>query len=78
MGRVVSYQKEATTYHLRDSYRQKQLSAFGVNVVNQPIVIDNNVITSYCPETASGVAFELLKKLTNEDQMKIVKEAMGF
>ncbi len=70
--------RKATTYHLRDSYRQKQLSAFGVNVVNEPIVIDNNVITSYCPETASGVAFELLKKLTNEDQMKIVKEAMGF
>ena len=38
----------------------------------------NNVITSYCPETASGVAFELLKKLTNEEQMKIVKTAMGF
>lgn len=70
--------RQATTYHLKDAYRQKQLSAFGANVVNEPIVIDNNVITSYCPETASGVAFELLKRLTTEEQMKVVKAAMGF
>ncbi|ODU57215.1 MAG: protease [Clostridium sp. SCN 57-10] len=70
--------RQATTYHLKDAYRQKQLSAFGANVVNEPIVIDNNVITSYCPQTASGVAFELLKRLTTEDQMKVVKAAMGF
>ncbi len=74
----ILFKRNATTYHLKDAYRQKQLSAFGVNVVNEPIVIDDNIITSYCPETASGVAFELLKKLTTEDQMKIVKAAMGF
>jgi len=33
-------------------------------VVNEPIVIDRNIITSYCPETALGVAFKLLEKLT--------------
>ena len=70
--------RNATTYHLRGGYRQKQLLKFGVNVINQPIVIDKNIITSYCPETASGVAFELLKSLTSEKQMKMVKEAMGF
>jgi 4-methyl-5(b-hydroxyethyl)-thiazole monophosphate biosynthesis len=70
--------RKATTYHLRDAYRQKQLKEFDVNVVNEPIVVDKNIITSYCPETASGVAFKLLEMLTSEEQMKIVKVAMGF
>lgn len=70
--------RRATTYHLRGGYRQKQLAEFGVDVINQPIVIDNNVITSYCPETASGVAFKLLEKLTSTEQMETVKAAMGF
>lgn len=70
--------RKATTYHLRGAYRQEQLSGFGVNVVNEPIVVDNNIITSYSPETASKVAFKLLEKLTSTEQMLIVKNAMGF
>lgn len=70
--------RKGTTYHLRGAYRQKQLREFGVNVVNEPIVIDNNIITSYCPQTASGVAFALLEKLTSKEKMEIVKTAMGF
>ncbi|ATW26579.1 DJ-1/PfpI family protein [Candidatus Formimonas warabiya] len=70
--------RNATTYHLRGGYRQKQLAQFGVNVVNSPIVVDDNVITSYCPETASEVAFKLLERLTSTEQMQVVKEAMGF
>ncbi len=70
--------RRATTYHLRGGYRQKQLAEFDVEVVNDPIVIDDNVITSYCPETASGVAFTLLEKLTSTEQMEAVKAAMGF
>lgn len=70
--------RKATTYHLRDAYRQKQLAEFGVEVVNERIVIDGNVITSYCPETAADVAFELLKKLVGEEKMLIVKKAMGY
>lgn len=70
--------RKATTYHLRDAYRQKELVAFGVDVVNEPIVVDKNVITSYCPETASGVAFKLLEMLTSKEEMEVVKKAMGF
>ncbi|MDE6845595.1 MAG: DJ-1/PfpI family protein [Lachnospiraceae bacterium] len=51
---------------------------FGVHVVNERIVTDHNVITSYCPETASDVAFELLGKLCGTEQRDIVKSAMGF
>jgi len=70
--------RRATTYHLGDAYRQKQLKEFGAIVVNEPIVIDKNIITSYCPETAAGVAFKLLEKLTSTKEMEIVKRAMGF
>jgi 4-methyl-5(b-hydroxyethyl)-thiazole monophosphate biosynthesis len=70
--------RKATTYHLRGGYRQKQLAEFGVEVINEPIIVDSNVITSYCPETAPGVAFKLLEKLTSSEQMNVVKEAMGF
>jgi protein deglycase len=70
--------RRATTYHLRDGYRQKQLKEFGVDVVNEPMVVDGHIITSYCPETAPGVAFKLLEMLTSKEQMEVVKTAMGF
>ncbi|MGG7145668.1 DJ-1/PfpI family protein [Clostridium butyricum] len=70
--------RRATTYHLPDGYRQKELEEFDVNVVNEPIVVDKNIITSYCPSTASGVAFALLEKLTSKKEMEVVKKAMGF
>ncbi len=49
-----------------------------MNIVNEPIVVDDNIITSYCPETAPKVAFELLKKLTSEKDMTVIRTAMGF
>lgn len=64
--------------YLRDAYRQKQLKEFHVNVINEPIVVDRNIITSYCPETSPHVAFKLLEMLTSKEQMEIVKKAMGF
>ena len=70
--------RKATTYHLKNAYWQKKLKEFGVNVVNEPIVVDGNLITSYCPETAPNVAFELLKMLTSEEEMAVIKKAMGF
>lgn len=70
--------RKATTYHLKDGYHQKKLKEFGVNVVNERIVVDGNIISSYCPETAPDVAFELLKMLTSEEEMAVIKKAMGF
>ena len=70
--------RKATTYHLKNGKRQRQLSEFDVNVVNAPIVVDKNIITSYCPETAPHVAFKLLEMLTSKEQMDEVKLAMGF
>ena len=70
--------RKATTYHLGDGSRQKQLKAFGVDVINEPVVLDKNIITSYCPETAPAVAFKLLEKLLSTEKMEIVKHAIGF
>jgi len=68
----------ATTYNKRDGVRQKTLGEFGVNVINQPIVEDGNIITSWNPSTALDVAFNLLEKLTNKENTVRVKELMGF
>ena len=70
--------RKATTYHLNEGHRQKQLKAFGVDLVNEPIVVDGNIITSYSPQTAPFVAFKLLEMLTSKQQMEVVKEAMGY
>ena len=70
--------RKATTYHLKDGFWQNKLKEFGVNVVNEPVVVDGNIITSYCPATAPDVAFELLKMLTSEEDMDVIKKAMGF
>lgn len=70
--------RSATTYHLKNGYRQEQLRDFGVKVVNKPMVVDRNIITSYCPSTAVLVAFELLEKMTSSGQAKQVKKLMGY
>ncbi len=70
--------RRAATYHLKNGYRQKELREFGVNVVNEPIVVDKNIISSYCPETAVGVAFKLLEMLTSKEDMEKVKQLMGY
>lgn len=71
--------RNATTYHLNNGIRQRQLAEFGVNVIpNERIVVDKNVITSYCPETASGVAFSLLSMLVGEEKANTVSNAMGY
>ena len=70
--------RKATTYHLNGGRRQKQLAEFGVDVVNERVVTDDNIITSYCPETAADVAFTLLGLLCGQEKMQAVRTAMGY
>lgn len=70
--------RRATTYHLGGGKRQEELRGYGADVVNERIVVDRNVITSYCPETAVWVAFELLEMLTSPEVAAEVKAAMGY
>lgn len=70
--------RKGTTYHLNNGLRQNQLAAFGVEVLNQPIVVDHNIITSSGPATALGVAFKLLEALTSPENCAKVKKLMCF
>jgi 4-methyl-5(b-hydroxyethyl)-thiazole monophosphate biosynthesis len=69
--------RNGTTYN-RNPLRNDTLRSFGVNVLNQPIVMDNNIITSWNPSTAISVAFKLLEILTSVEQAEKVKYLMGF
>ena len=71
--------RKATTYHLKNGYKQKQLAEFGVQVMaDQRIVVDDNIITSFCPETAADVGFALLARLVGEEKAGVVRRAMGY
>ncbi len=71
--------RNATTYHLSGGNRQRQLAAFGVHVLSdQRLVQDNNIITSFCPETAADVALRLLRCLAGKETAAAVGTAMGY
>lgn len=70
--------RQATTYHLREGVRRRQLADFGVHVLDEPIVKDGNVITSTSPATAMEVAFELLAIITSDRNSRGIREMMGF
>lgn len=70
--------RSATTYHLLEGKRRKQLAEMGVKVIDKPIVEDDNIITSTSPATAVNVAFLLLEKLTSKKNMEDIRKRMGF
>ena len=69
--------KKGTTYN-KNAVRQETLKSFGVNVVNQPVVIDDKIITCWNPSTAIDVAFQLLELLTSKENTDYIKSIMGF
>ena len=72
--------RKATTYDITDEFgsRKKQLSDFGANIINEKIVIDENIITSTGPAAALDVAFALLEKLTDKNNVAVVRKYMRF
>lgn len=66
--------KKGTTY----TTRHDRLKAFDVNVINKPIVIEDNIITSWNPSTAVDVALMLLERLTTKENADYIREIMGF
>ena len=68
--------KKGTTYN--SAIRREALQGFGVNVINQPIVIDDNMITSWNPSTAVDVALLLLEHLTTKNNADKIRQLMGF
>jgi 4-methyl-5(b-hydroxyethyl)-thiazole monophosphate biosynthesis len=70
--------RRATTYHLLEGRRRKELAAMGANVVDAQVVQDGNIITSTSPATAIDVAFALLESLTSRENAVTVRRWMGF
>ncbi|WP_372651606.1 DJ-1/PfpI family protein [Draconibacterium sp.] len=68
--------KNGTTY--RSAVRREALQNFGVNVLDQPIVLDDQLITSWNPSTAVDVALLLLELLTSKENAEKVRQLMGF
>jgi len=68
--------KKGTTY--KNPVRRDALKSFGVNVIIQPIVIDDNIITSWNPSTAVDVALLLLELLTSTTNADYIRSIMGF
>jgi len=68
--------KKGTIYN--SAIRREALQSFGVNVINQPIVMDDNMITSWNPSTAVDVALLLLELLTTKSNADKVRQLMGF
>ena len=58
--------------------RREALQGFGVDVLNQPIVMDDNLITSWNPSTAVDVALLLLELLTTKKNADKIRQLMGF
>jgi len=69
--------KKGTTYN-QNPVRQEALKGMGVDVMDEPIVFDDNIITSWNPSTAMDVAFLLLEKLTDKENMTLIRNKMGF
>jgi len=68
--------KKGTTYN--SAVRRETLQEFGVNVLDQPVVMDDDLITSWNPSTAVDVAFLLLEHLTTKNNAGKVRQLMGF
>jgi len=68
--------KNGTTYN--SAIRREALQGFGVNVINQPVVMDDNMITSWNPSTAVDVALLLLELLTTKINAEKVSQLLGF
>jgi 4-methyl-5(b-hydroxyethyl)-thiazole monophosphate biosynthesis len=70
--------RRATTYHLSNGRRRRELGEFDVEVVDAPVVRDRNIVTSTSPATAVEVALTLVEALTGRDNAAKIRHLMGF
>jgi 4-methyl-5(b-hydroxyethyl)-thiazole monophosphate biosynthesis len=68
--------KNGTTYN--NAIRRKELQDFGVTIINEPVVMDDNIITSWNPSTAVDVALLLLELLTTKNNADKISQLLGF
>jgi len=70
--------RRATTYHLLEGKRRRELAAMGAVIIDAPLVQDGNIITSTSPATSIDVAFTLLENLTSRENATTIRRWMGF
>ena len=70
--------RRATTYHLLEGRRRRELADMGADVADTRIARDGNIITSTAPATAIDVACLLLAELTSDQNAGHVRHMMGF
>ena len=68
--------KRATTYN--SQVRREALRQFNAELIDQPVVLNQNIITSWDPASAIEVALLLLEKLTNNENSNYIRKIMGF
>ena len=68
--------KKATTYN--SQVRRNALKEFAAEIIDQPVVVDGNIITSWNPASAIEVALLLLERLTNKENSNHIRNIMGF
>ena len=71
-------ERKATTYSRDSGMYRRQLAEYGVEIVEDDIVISDNVITSSGPKTAPLVAIKLVEMLTNEEVADELMYVMGY
>ncbi len=70
--------RRATTYHLLEGRRRRELAEMGAVVEDASVVRDGLIVTSTSPATATDVAFALLEMLTSPDNVHTTRRMMGF
>jgi len=70
--------RRATTYHLMNGLRRKQLADLGAMVVDEMVAEDGPFITSTSPATAMEVALRLLARVGGTDNATAIRNLMGF
>lgn len=68
--------RKATVYHQVGGKRKAQLEEAGAVFVDQPVVKDENLISSTGPGTAVEVAFALLEDLTSKENVDHIRQLM--
>jgi 4-methyl-5(b-hydroxyethyl)-thiazole monophosphate biosynthesis len=68
--------RRATIYHQVGGKRKAQLEGYGAVFVDQPVVVEHDIITSTGPGTAIEVAFALLERLTSRANAEHIRRLM--
>jgi protein deglycase len=70
--------RRATTYHREQGRWRSRLASLGARVVDEPVVIDQNVITCTSPAAAVTAAFELLEMLAGREGRRRWRSRWAF